>query len=103
MNPIKKRAFSARCGRVWYNPAQSGIMSRNASVRKGLRAMKVRHKQAQGGTRFFHRGYHRGYHRDIMFQRIPVDGAFVGCAEDEGAGEPQFGGFPRGDGGRRER
>ena len=58
--------------------------------------MKVRHKQARGGTRFFHRGYHRGYHPDIMFQRIPVDGAFVGYAEDEGAGEPQFGGFPRG-------
>ena len=31
-----------------------------------------------------------------MFQRIPVDGAFVGCARTRARGEPQFGGFPRG-------
>jgi len=74
LNPIKKRVFSARFGRVWHNLAQRGIMSWKASVEEALRAMKVRHKQARGGTRFFHRGYHRGYHRNIMFQRIPVDG-----------------------------
>ena len=62
LNPIKIRGFPARSGRGWHSAAQLGIMSRKASVAKGLRAVQVRHKQAQSGTRFFHRGYHRGYH-----------------------------------------
>jgi hypothetical protein len=31
--------------------------------------MNVRHKQAQEGTRFFHRGYHGGYHRPPVVHR----------------------------------
>ena len=52
---------------MWHNPAQSGMTSRKASVDQGLRAMKVRHKRAQVGTRFFRRGYHRGYHGPAQF------------------------------------